>query len=75
MSLVDRSGSFAAVLISVLLRGLVVALTSLSYPCIHGRQHGGMPPLEFENDDVICCSPVKYPKVFVRAFGARMRHT
>ena len=23
---------------------------------------GANDPLEFENDDVICCSPVKYPK-------------
>ena len=30
---------------------------------------GRMPPLEFENDDVICCSPVKCPKFFARAFG------
>ena len=38
-------------------------------------QGGRMPPLEFENDDVICCSPVKYPKFFARDFGARMKHT
>ena len=32
-------------------------------------------PLEFENDDAICCSPVKYLKFFARAFGARNNYT
>ena len=44
----------------------------------HGRQQGGgefPPPLEFENDDVICCSHAKYPKFFARALGARIKHT
>ena len=26
--------------------------------------------LEFEINDVICCFPVKYPKLFARTFGA-----
>ena len=30
---------------------------------------------EFENDDVICSSPVKYPKFFARAFNARIKYT
>ena len=32
------------------------------------------PPMEFETDDVICCSPVKYPNIFARAFGARNKN-
>ena len=32
------------------------------------------PPLEFENDDVICCVRAKYPKGFARAFGTRIKH-
>ena len=41
----------------------------------HGRpQEGGghLPTtlMEFEKDDVICFPPVKYPKIFARAFGA-----
>ena len=31
-------------------------------------------PLEFENDDVICCFRAKYPKMFARAFGARIKY-
>ena len=31
-----------------------------------GVQPGAVaPPLEFENDDVICCSRGKYPKIFI----------
>ena len=45
----------------------------------HRRPEGGatwvsLPPLEFENDDVICCSHGKYPKIFARAFGARIKY-
>ena len=42
----------------------------------HRRPEGGgqpgavAPTLEFENYDVICCFRAKYPKIFVRAFGA-----
>ena len=34
---------------------------------------GANAPLEFENDDVICCSPVRNPKFFARALGARIK--
>ena len=38
-----------------------------------GEQSGAVAPtLEFENDDVIRCVGAKYPKMFGRAFGARM---
>ena len=33
------------------------------------------PRITFENDDVICCSRVKYRKFFARAFGARIKLT
>ena len=36
-------------------------------------QPGAVVPLEFENDDVICCFHAKYPKIFDRAFGARIK--
>ena len=36
-----------------------------------GGETWGSAPLEFENDDVICCFRAKYPKIFARAFGAR----
>ena len=40
-----------------------------------GGQRGHLPkPMEFEKDDVICCPPVKYPKIFARAFGARNKN-
>ena len=45
---------------------------------IHGRPQGRgalAPPLEFEKNDVIYCRPTNYPKIFVRAFGARTRYT
>ena len=35
-----------------------------------GVQGVRMLPLEFENDDVICSSPAKYPNFFAGAFGA-----
>ena len=44
---------------------------------IGARRGGGQPgavappPLEFENDDVICCFRAKYRTIFARAFGAR----
>ena len=44
----------------------------------HRRPEGGATwgscpaPLEFENDDVICCFRAKYPKIFARALGARI---
>ena len=47
---------------------------------MHRRPEGGGQPgavaplLEFENDDVICCSHGKYPKIFARAFGARIKY-
>ena len=41
-----------------------------------GASTGGQKtPLEFENDDVIGCSSVKYPKFVTRAFGARHGYT
>ena len=33
-----------------------------------------LPLLKFENFDVICCFHKKYPKMFDRAFGARITH-
>ena len=39
-----------------------------------GATWGSCPPLEFENDDVICCSRGKYPKIFALAFGARIKY-
>ena len=47
---------------------------------LHRRLEGGgnlgqlPPPLEFENDDVIRCSRGKYPKIFARALGARIKY-
>ena len=38
------------------------------------RRQGANDPLEFENDDV-SCSPVKYSKLFARAYGARIKYT
>ena len=45
----------------------------------HRRPEGGgatlgSSPLEFENDDVICCFRAKYPKIFARAVDARIDH-
>ena len=46
----------------------------------HRRPEGGgnlgqfPPPLEFENDDVICCFRGNYPKIFARTFGTRIKY-
>ena len=45
--------------------------TSLKDKSIGDRKGGGTYPLEFKKDDVICCSPRKYPKIFARTFVAR----
>ena len=39
-----------------------------------GEARGILDPLKFEKDDVICCAPTKYPKLFTRAFGALSEH-
>ena len=36
---------------------------------------GQLLPPEFENDDVMCCFPAKYPTIFALAFGARITLT
>ena len=45
-----------------------------------GQEGGECLVLDFENDDVTCCSPVKYPKFFAdvfgkNVFGARFKYT
>ena len=46
----------------------------------HGRQQwrargGECPLLYFENDGIVCSFPVDYLKIFVRAFGTRIKYT
>ena len=39
------------------------------------RREGNCHNMEFENDDVTCCSPVKCLNIFACAFGARNNYT
>ena len=54
---------------------IIVNETTHAWASAGGGRRGANAPLEFENDDVICGSPVQYPKFFARAFGARIKHT
>ena len=51
----------------------VMSLNVLSMSaCKMGGQGAHLsPPLEFEKDHVICCSSMKYPKLFAHSYGAR----
>ena len=53
-------------------------LSTVSYMGVSrggGVQGLRMHPLEFENDEVICCSPTKYPNYFARAPDAHNYYT
>ena len=52
---------------------IIIIIRELAAVLMHRRPEGGgqpgavAPPLEFENDDVICCSRGKYLKIFARS--------